>query len=358
MARREVGNATVPLMIFALAVLAFALSLPIPLPHSVSATGIVFPSARWALTKGTDGQLVGNSFNYATGLSEGYTVTQFARGEAVRISLHPSVAASGRVAVGDTVVSVRSTEAEERLAELRGELSVAQAALASGSTGEKEPVVEAMEHQLERAMASAAQQHRELDRVSRLFETKLVPQQEFEEAQSAADLADAEVGIARSQLEVARSGAKPEEIELLRSNIESLVRQIDVVKTRLASLTVTSPLDGIVSRGLSPDTLLVVSDVRSLVLFIPVSWSDYGYASKARRVAVRVRESAQEMTAELVSFQPEVRLLEGKPAVVATAVLSEAPEGLMPGMVTRCVIQCEPMTIFQRLKRLMTSEGT
>jgi hypothetical protein len=352
---KEGGTAKPALAWSALGVLAVAVSVSVPLPYSVTASGIVFPSARWALTKGTDGQLVGNLFNYATGLSEGFSVTHFARGEAVRIEIHPAVAAFGRVAVGDTVASVYSTEAEERLAELTGELSVAQAALASGSAGEKEPLVEGLEHQLDRATAAATHQHRELDRISRLFEEKLIPQQEYEGAQSAADLADAEVAIARSQLQAAKSGEKPEEIQLHRSNIDALSRQINVLENRLSSFTITSPLEGTVSRGMSPDTLLVVSDARSLVLLIPVSWEEYEYASKARQVTVEFQGSSKGTTAELESFQPEVHLIGGEPAVAATALVPEAPVGLVPGMVTRCVIHCEPLTILERLKRLVLS---
>lgn len=352
---KEEGRASLALLLSVLGVLAAAASLWVPLPHSVTSTGIVFPSARWALTKGPDGQLVGNLFNYATGLSEGFSVTQFARGETVRIQIHPNVAALGRVGVGDTVASVFSTEAEESLAELTGELAVARAALASGSAGEKEPLVEALEHQLARATAAASHQHRELDRVSSLFDEKMIPEQEFEEVRSAADLADAEVAIAQSQLDVARSGEKPEQIQLRRSNIEALSRQIDVLEERLSSLTITSPLEGAVSRGMSPDTLLIVSDTRSLVLLIPVSWEDHKYALEARHVTVEFEGSNQGTTAELVSFQPEVRLFGGEPAVVARALVPQAPEGLVPGMMARCVIHCGPITILQRLKGIVRS---
>ena len=89
--------------------------LPVRSPYSVEVTGTLFPARRWALTRGTDDFLVGGIFGYATGMTEGYSISQFERGESVRIDINPDVFIGGRVAVGDTVATVSSTEAQERL---------------------------------------------------------------------------------------------------------------------------------------------------------------------------------------------------------------------------------------------------
>jgi len=329
--------------------------LPVKIPYSVEATGTLFPARRWALTRGTDDFLVGGAFDYATGMTEGYSISQFERGESVRIDINPDVFIGSRVAVGDTVATVSSTEAQERLAELTGQLAIARATLAAGSSGEKESLVQAAEQRLSQATAAAAQQHRELARLEQLFENGVVTAQEYEAAGAQAYSLDVEVSIAQSQLEVASSGEKPELIGVHRSNVEALSQQIRVLDHRLASFTITSPIEGTVSRVFSPDTLLLVTDESLFVVLIPVRWLQYPYVSEARLVDVEIRDAAGSLTAELVSFRREIQHLGGHQALVATALLRNPPDGLMPGMVARCVFRCEPISIFVHLRRMLRS---
>ena len=82
------------------------LFLPIAFPISVDTYGKISPAHRWMLLRGQDGQLVANTFNYETGLSEGYGVFNFNRGSSVYFSVENTGV------VSDTLTGVRTDAAE------------------------------------------------------------------------------------------------------------------------------------------------------------------------------------------------------------------------------------------------------
>jgi hypothetical protein len=326
---------------------------PVKIPFSVSGYGTIAPASKWVLQKGADGQLIASTYDYVTGLSGGFSVVEFERGETIHFTLSPAVVADGSVSAGDTIGTIRSTEAAERLIVLTGELATARATLAAASVGEKAPLVREAEQRLMHARAEAEEHARQFVRLETLFEKGIVSQQEYEIAKGEAALLDIEVTIAESQLQAVSTGDKREQIELIQSRVQALQQEIDVLRERLHSFTITSPFTGILSRVGASDTILVISDTTAYVALIPVRWSAYPYMARARDVAIDPQGLSGSAEGKLAAVGRESQFVGGKPVVVAAALVTASSADLVPGMVVRWTVSCEPVPIHAYVGRLL-----
>ena len=141
------------------------LLIPVKLPYSIESFGKIVPSKQWILSKGADGELIASTFNYQSGTSEGYSVLQISRGETMRFKINLSIMGNGFFAEGDTIGIIYSSEAEEHLTELNGQLLIAQANLAVNIGGQKESVIHELKQRLAYAKVKAAEQQKILNRL-------------------------------------------------------------------------------------------------------------------------------------------------------------------------------------------------
>jgi hypothetical protein len=334
---------------------AAVLFIPVKIPFSVSGYGTIAPAGKWVLEKGADGQLIASTYDYVTGRSGGFSVVEFERGETIRLTLSPSVATGGSVFAGDTIGTIRSTQAEERLVVLTGELATARASLAAASAGEKAPLIREAQQRLAHARAEAEEHARRFARLETLFEKGMVSDQEYEIARSEAALLDIEVTIAESQLQAVATGDKSEQIDLFRSRVEALQQEIEVLRERLRSFTIISPFTGRLSRVRASDTLLVVSDTTSYVALLPVRWSAYPYLAPAQDVTIEPRGLSGSARGRLASLGRESQYVDGKPVLVAAALVTASATDLVPGMVVRWTVSCEPVPIHRYVRRFLST---
>ncbi len=116
-----------------LLILFFLFSKYIRLNLSIKTVGEVFPKEKCILERGNNGQLVSKLIDYERGHVVQYALNQFERGEYV--SLFFNVEKKRYFNKGDTILSILSSNVEERLTELQGEYEIAKANLNVQATG-------------------------------------------------------------------------------------------------------------------------------------------------------------------------------------------------------------------------------
>src|SRR5262245_49745768 len=124
-----------------------------------------------------------------------------------------------------------------RLEEQKAQLSLLQA-------GAKPEEVERALADVRTAGTSLAWSGPRADRYAKLFEQKLISDQELENAQRQKDLDQARLDEAKANLELVRSGARPEQIESVRAEIRSLQAMVDNYEVDVERTTLTSPKIG------------------------------------------------------------------------------------------------------------------
>jgi multidrug efflux pump subunit AcrA (membrane-fusion protein) len=160
---------------------------------------------KWILTSGGSGQLVTSIINYKNGTNRGYNISQFAREGSMHLTFSPLVDTGDFIREGDTIATIYSSETEENLADITGQLATLRATLAVDSNGEKESIVREYELRLAHAREAESNQRLILARQKALLEKNLISQQEYDIAANQESLMVVEIEIARAQLESART---------------------------------------------------------------------------------------------------------------------------------------------------------
>lgn len=341
------------LSIAAVLAIGLVVNLPIPIPSVVNTFGTISSTQKWVLVKGTDGRLISSTVNFKTGLNEGYRVSNFDPGSSVSFALRTSLTPGHFVTKGDTIGSIFSSETQERLIALNGELAAARGLLAVNATGQKAAIVNEAQQRLQFAKRKQLEHRTIMARAEQLHSSDLISQSEYERVRSEHNTLEDEVHIAQANLEAARTGAKPEQLELAQTNIAALENEIEAIKRRATTYTLTAPISGTVSRAVSADTLLTISDTTELLAMVPVKASDYGRVANTPDAKLTLRGVGRPVHGKIIALDRETRLLLGQSVVMATALLENAPRELMPGMIAKCRITCRPVTPLQYFKRMM-----
>jgi HlyD family secretion protein len=139
---------------------------------------------------------------------------------------------------------------------------------------------------------------RDLGRLSELARSKVTSQSELDAAQCKVDELLAEMQNAESSVEAARMN-----IEVLRHNLASAEAEVTKCKDNLSYTTITSPIDGVVTKVNAavgelamtgtmnnPGTVILeVADLSQMLLVAQVDESDVGFVRGGQKAVVRIQ---------------------------------------------------------------------
>jgi hypothetical protein len=343
-------------LLLALALVAGVLPfLPVQIPSSIRTYGRIQCAHEWVLVRGVDGQLNASTFNHETGVNEGYHASSFDRSASVYFTLNPGMIPGRLITRGDTVGIVSSSETQERLIALNGELARAEGLLRVNTSGEKEVVVQAAEQRLEIAKRRRLEQERSFDRMKALYTQGLLPQGQYESAENSMHGAEDEVALSTSALAEARSGAKPEQVELVSSNIAALKEEIAALRRRAATHTIVAPLTGLVARSTSAEVLLTIADTSRYVAMVPVRLTDVARVAAIPEARVTFLGFSTPLRGRIAAMDHQVTSIGLERVVMATAVLDRTAAPLVVGLTLRCDVTCPPVTPMMLVKQFLLS---
>jgi hypothetical protein len=324
-------------------------------PQSVATQGKIVPAAEWMLVKNADGTLTTMLYDYEGGSARSYAVSQFERGDAVGFQLNEGIIGNGPIREGDIVGTIRSNETERRLAQLRGERSTAIAALNLSRAGQKGAVIAAAEQRFHYAREQQGRQERIVERLRPQRERGFISAEEFDDAESALRLYELNISIAEAELDAARTGERHQQLDMDRSRIEALTQEIETLERRLADYTLVSPISGTLRRSFSSDTLLIISDVSSHIVFMPVRWQERHRVEVGQAVTVQIPGDRTRMDATVIEVDSAVRTISGQPTVVAVARLENSPFRDVAGITVRCSVAGDRVSIAHHIERFVAS---
>lgn len=327
----------------------FLLISGIKIPHSLNIFAEVHPLQKWQIVKGTDGQLTSALIDYETGFSNAFGVTQFQRGESMVFSFTESMKYKKEINAGDSVGVIRSSDVEENIVRLEGELSVAQAELEANKTGEKPPLITEAKSRLEFAKAKLGQKKDTFQRNEQLYKKGFLPQESYETDLWEIKQLEIEISIYQSQLEAITSGLKPETLKLLESKVIALSKDLETLKKRSKNFSVISPISGMVNRSFSPDTILSVINLDKVVMNVPLKIAYRNSLKEGESISVRFINFSEPFQAKVLSISNEVKMLNSEQVIVATILINNSGKQLLPGMVTQGTIRLGTIAIWDYL---------
>ncbi|HOC25235.1 MAG TPA: hypothetical protein PKJ13_07985 [bacterium] len=334
------------------AALLLVLLLPFRIPYTIKTIAKVQPRREWLVVRAEDGQISTHLWNHQSATLERVTVTQMLRGDATEFQILPGVLGSAEVAEGDTIAILHSADLVQAIAALQGDLTAARGSLLALSTGEKLPMIEEAQHQIEHAVVMAQEQKRVAERLAELHARQLVPFQEYELALATQQAFEANIAVARSRLASIQTGAKKEEIAAMEAQIAALEKELAALQQKAEGYLLRSPLSGTRIQHFASDTLLAVAETGSCILTMPVRARDRSLLIGGEEVTIRASESRISGKGSVVFINPMLELLNGEQVFWVVARL-EQPTGLISGLFVPCELKCKSLSKWQYLQRFM-----
>ncbi len=335
-----------------LLVLVAGVFVPVDLPYGFESTAKVYPLQRWELRKNTDGSLVSSLHNYLSGQMSQYASYQFDRGDVVHIRFFPESESQHMVDSGQMVASIHSNMLEEKLVQLQNQLKVENALLATEITGEKIEILNSLKELLSLAKEELSYQKTQLDRAQKMFADGLIAASDLETIQQAYNQAEIKVQLANENISVSATGEKPEQINLIRSRIQSLENEIAFQKATSERYAIYSPIHGRLSfqTGIEGDQLFV-DDIDQHVLFVPVKLKDRDFINQNTRIELDIMGVDTLVEARFEKLMDQVQIFNNQAVVIAKASINSSIAELVTGMPVRCKVHCGDVQPLEYMRR-------
>jgi HlyD family secretion protein len=186
-----------------------------------------------------------------------------------------------RVEPGKPLVTLEKDDAVIAVAQAEAALAEAQAQLADLKVGKRPEEIAVLEAAVRSAKAKAGEAERVLSRTQDLFKRGIATQAQSDEATTAVEVAQAEIGQSEANLAVAKLPARPETIRAAENQVKQAQAALDQARWRLSKRTLAAPSPGRIedvirnpgdTAGPSAPVLSVLPDgAVKLTLYIPES---------------------------------------------------------------------------------------
>lgn len=228
--------------------------------------------------------LIAGSFSACGG--DTVRIAGYVEGEYVRLGPidtarieHTDIRRGDRVEAGKVVAGLETTDAENAVRESEARLVQAQAQLNNLKLGRRPEEIAVIEANLASAKAQQREAERALERRQDLLRRGVSTRADFDQAETARDVAAASVRQNAANLDVARLPARPDEIKASENAVEQAKAALAQARWRLSQRQLVAPSAGRISdvlrrvgelAGPSAPVLLMLPDGASkLMLYVP-----------------------------------------------------------------------------------------
>ena len=148
---------------------------------------------------------------------------------------------------GDTVAMIDSPEVRAKLAQANAARSAAAAQSSKARNGARSEQIQGAYQLWQQAIVQEDVMKKSLDRVSKLYEQKVVAAQKYDETKAQYDAAVAQTKAAKSQYDMAVNGARYEDKAAAQALVAQANGAVQEVESYLGELYLVAPADGIIS---------------------------------------------------------------------------------------------------------------
>lgn len=331
----------------------------VKLPYVIHTKGVIYPSKEWTLTKAAEGQMAFSMKDHFNNSVSHYGITEFQRGDHGEFVLHQDVFSQPRIHQGDTIGLIRSNEEQTRYIELLGELENQKKLLEVYTSGGRKQDVAVAREMMELAQKEYQAQEKLMVRSEKLFQQNVIPRQEYELAQNEYEIKRMAVEIARSEYQAVTAGAKPQEIDLVRSQIRAIQAQLDQLENRLNSFTILSPFSGMIIRErqlvVTEQVFIRIADDSSFIVVFPVEVHQLPYIREGQKVELVPENVAEPVLATVAQIGNSVQMINRRQNVFVTAILDDHLPHFLPGMLVRAEVDAGTITLREYAARMINT---
>lgn len=148
------------------------------------------------------------------------------------------------VKAGDTLVHIHSSVAEAKLEQARGMETAAKAMNEKVDAGTRSQIIQSAYEMWQQAQAAVSITKKTYDRLQHLYSEGVMSEQKRDEAKAAYDASVAAAAAAKSQYELAKSGAQKEDKTSALAMVDVAKGGVSEVEALLEDQYLTAPCDG------------------------------------------------------------------------------------------------------------------
>ena len=148
------------------------------------------------------------------------------------------------VKAGDTLVHIHSSVAEAKLEQARGMETAAKAMNEKVDAGTRSQIIQSAYEMWQQAQAAVSITKKTYDRLQNLYSEGVMSEQKRDEAKAAYDASVAAADAAKSQYELAKSGAQKEDKTSALAMVDVAKGGVSEVEALLEDQYLTAPCDG------------------------------------------------------------------------------------------------------------------
>lgn len=148
------------------------------------------------------------------------------------------------VKAGDTLVHIHSSVAEAKLEQARGMETAAKAMNEKVDAGTRSQIIQSAYEMWQQAQAAVSITKKTYDRLQNLYSEGVMSEQKRDEAKAAYDASVAAAAAAKSQYELAKSGAQKEDKTSALAMVDVAKGGVSEVEALLEDQYLTAPCDG------------------------------------------------------------------------------------------------------------------
>jgi hypothetical protein len=339
------------ILILLLVLVILTIFLPIKVRYSFEATAKIYPVKEWKLSRGTEEGFWSQTYNYETDALGDLKNYRFERGDIAEFQISENLKFDAPVNAGDTIANIKSFFIENQITQLSNLRDVEIANKNVVSTGEKKSMIEQAERQYNYAVQQLDLEKKNFARQERLYRDSVITPADFDMYENSLKLAEINTQVAHDALMALSTGEKDPVVNLSEQKIISYEKELQRLENQKDQYTIATPVSGLLSYNTEIGGIIKVSDIRNLLLKIPVAYQHSSYLNSLYKVTFSTPDNKITVNATFKGFDENVNLIQNQQFVIARAVTTEPTPGIYPGMVVKCRIYCDKVRILEYLKR-------
>jgi hypothetical protein len=339
-------------------VLGMASFAPFSLPFSTRSKALIKPVLQWELVRNSQGNLASSTRNNLTGAMASYSITEFSRGDAVNFQLKANLQNGVVVKAGDTIGVLYSNEEQGKLIALQNELEVLKAELEFFNTGQKPEEVAMALNELRLAEQQLQNQQLLTRRSVLLYRDSVIAEQEYDLAVNALRMREIALQLAEARYAAITTGDKPEQIQLVKTRIQALERQLQQARDRISFFTLQAPFDGtiVLRQGFSSsDTLLQIHSIGPYIGVAPLLLSDRAFIQAGDAVEITQYGKHKGHAGKVVAFDNVAQLVNSQAVVFCTIAFDSTAQAPMAGELLEIKVRGEDLPARAYVSKVFTS---
>ena len=265
------------------------------------------------------------------------------------LSIIPACKVGDIVRSGDLIASIKSNVYETEKLKRLANLKQAKKQLVLLEKGPQPEEVKQTEDIINQVRAKLEKSNLDLLRAESLYAHSLIPENQVEESRTDNKVLKSELGFYNKQLVLLKRGARPEEIDIARAEVDQLAAILEHITDQLEQTIIESPVNGIVSQVNNGDTIIAIARTDTIRVRIDVPEKEIAAVLVNNSIKMKVHSyPGLTYSGVVTKIVPHVFHRENDRKVFHVYAQASNIEGLLkPGMTGKAKINCGKRPLYR-----------